>query len=321
MIVGIDISMNVIDACIRAGKRFLFGQFANTGKGRNDFHKWLKKNGVTAPRLFMEATGRYWEPLALWAYKLSWEVTIINPRNIRKFAEGKLGYNKTDKLDAEAILRFAECAEPGELRVWEPRSSEQNELREIQLEITGLEKMIGQERCRLKSGIQSAQVKARIQQTIDYLSSAKKQLQDKAISLIKRTPALSRKWKILKSVRGFGDKSAALLLAKIDFDRFSKGRQIVSYAGIAPKKFQSGKSVNKREYISRVGHAAIRSGLYFPAVVAMTHDPEMKACADRLKAKAKPTKVIICAIMTKLLLKAFALIRDDRFNDELPACA
>jgi hypothetical protein len=67
-----------------------------------------------------------------------------------------------------------------------------------------------------------------------------------------------------------------------------------------------------KERISRVGHADLRAALYFPAVVAMTHDPEMAEYKRHLEQRGKNTNVIICAIMARLLRKAFALIRDSR---------
>lgn len=308
-IVGIDISEGWFDCCIRVGEVFKRAQFTNDSSGFNNLHKWLKKQAVVEPQIFMEATGRYWCDLANWAFKHGWLVTVVNPRCIRAFADSRLQYNKTDKLDAECILRFAEGARPGELRNWTPPEKAQQELKELQMEIAGLGKMIGQERNRLKSGVKNQTVKETIRKTLEFLEAQKKALEERALEVIKQDKKLGAEYKTLKRIKGFGDKTIRILLARVDFARFRKGKQLVAFAGIAPRKWESGKG-RKSEHISRVGHADLRSALYLPAVVAMTHDPEMAKLKQRLESQGKANKVIICAVMATLLRKAFALVRD-----------
>jgi transposase len=310
--IGIDISDEKFDAFVRVYGKPHHAEFKNNEGGRNQFHKWLRKLDCVNPQLYMEATGRYGENLAYWANRLGWQVFQINPRLIRKFAEAKLSYNKTDKLDALAILRFAETSEEGEIRLWQPKTDNQNELRDLQMEIAGVDKMIAQERGRLKCGLRSQSVKRCIEQNIQFLNEQKKRLRNQALEVIKQNVKLSKNFQILKSQKGIGDITAIFLLNKIDFERFQKGRQLVSFAGIAPIEFSSGKSVRRKEQISRVGHSSIRDALYFPAVSAMTHDPDLRRYAQHLEANGKPKKVIICSIMARLLQTSFALIRDQR---------
>jgi transposase len=310
--IGFDISEDKLDIAARINNRKIHKVFANTARGRNDLHRWLKSADIAQVELYMEATGRYWEALANWAYKLGWQIFVINPRRIRQFAAAKLSYNKTDKLDAEAVLRFAETSEEGENLPWQPKSAAQLELRDIQMEISALDKMITAERARLKCGLISRTIKEFIQVNIKYLKGQRQRLLAMARQVIKNNPRLARQSKILQSQKGIGEKTAILLLSKFAYDRFDKGRQLVSMAGIAPAEFSSGKSVNRKQHISRVGHSDLRSALYFPAVSAMTHDPQMRELKKRLEAKGKCKKVIICAVMAQLLRIGFALIRDDR---------
>jgi len=310
--VAIDIGQESFDACFESECRRKKAEFKNTGSGRNEFHKWLRKHNVAEVHIFMEATGRYGEQLATWAYALGWKVTLINPCRTRRFAESEGIYNKTDSIDSECILDFSNSARAINLRLWKPKSSAEMEVKEIHMELLGIEKMIGQERNRSKSCIATGLIKLCISQNIEHLKAQKERLERSALQVIKSDDKLHHDYKILRQIKGIGDKTAIKILAKVDFDAFTKGRQLVGFAGLAPKKWESGKSVRKKEIISRVGHADLRSALYFPAIVAMTHDPEMAEYKRHLEQQGKPKKVIICAIMARMLRKAFAMIRDSK---------
>jgi transposase len=317
--VAIDIGKESFDAGVDTGGKRKRARFKNTHSGMNDLHKWLKKLGVEEVHMFMEATGRYGEQLAIWSYGLGWKVALINPFRMRRFAESEGIYNKTDRIDADCILDFSHSAAAHAMRLWKPKSNAENALKEIHMELLGIEKIIGQERNRSKSCITTGLIKLCIRQNIEHLKTQKVKLVHAALELIKSDAKLHHAYKILVKIKGIGDITAIKMLARVDFDAFTKGRQLVGFAGLAPKKWESGKSVRKKEIISRVGHADLRSTMYFPAVVAMTHDSEMIEYKKHLELQGKPKKVIICAIMAKLLRKAFALIRDSKRQQGLLA--
>jgi transposase len=280
-----------------------------SGRGMDQFRQWLKKNDVTEAHLWVESTGRYHEPLAEWAIERGWKVTVANPRCVRHFATAKLKLAKTDKLDAKVVLRFAESATSEEIVFWSPKSPACKALRDIHLELSGLKKLIGQEQNRLRCGLTNIAVKVRIRQTIKFLQAQQKALLAEAIRVIKADPELSKARKLLLTIKGIGDATIIVLLAKIDFELFRKGRQLVKFAGLDALPWQSGKT-NRQRGISRAGHADLRSALYLPAIVSMTHDANSKAFAKRLEASGCAKKEIICAIMSRLLRVAFAVVRD-----------
>lgn len=312
--VGIDIGQESFDASFEADGRRHKKPFKNTASGRSTFHKWLRKHDVEEVHIFLEATGRYGEKLASWAYGLGWKVTSINPCRTRRFAEAEGIYNKTDSIDSGCILDFSNSSRANNLRLWKPKSNAENQLREIYMELLGVEKMIGQERSRSKSCITTGLIKACIRQNIEHLKAQKRRLERAALEVIRGDGKLHHAYKVLIQIKGIGDKTAIKILARVDFDEFTKGRQLVGFAGLAPRKWESGKSVRRKEIISRVGHADLRSAMYFPAVVAMTHDPEMAEYKRHLEQRGKLKKVIICAVMARLLRKAFAMIRDSKRN-------
>ena len=50
--------------------------------------------------------------------------------------------------------------------------------------------------------------------------------------------------------------------------------------------------------------------LFNPARTAMRHDPDMAAFCARLRERGKPGKVILVAVMRKLLVRLNAALRD-----------
>jgi Transposase IS116/IS110/IS902 family len=78
-------------------------------------------------------------------------------------------------------------------------------------------------------------------------------------------------------------------------------RQWVAHAGLDPCAFQSGTSVDKPARISKVGNAHIRRALFMPALVAVRHEPHVKAFFDKLVARGKKPIQAYIAVMRKLL--------------------
>ncbi len=81
---------------------------------------------------------------------------------------------------------------------------------------------------------------------------------------------------------------------------------LVAYAGLNPRLYQSG-SITRRGAISKVGNAALRKSLYYAALSAKNHSAYFRPFVERLKAAGKRPKVIITALMRKLLVLAHAI--------------
>ena len=75
--------------------------------------------------------------------------------------------------------------------------------------------------------------------------------------------------------------------------------QAASLLGAAPFDFDSGAFKGQRHIWG--GRARPRRMLYLAALVAKRHDPAMKAFAERLTAKGKKPKVVVVAVMRKLI--------------------
>lgn len=314
MEIGVDISKLTFDAALCSGAKVIHAKFNNNQEGYIDFARWVKSVAEDRPHICMEATGRYGEGLAQFGFDLGWLVSVVNARKVKHFGQAMLQRHKTDKVDAQVLLLFCERMKP---EIWRPRV--RKDLHENQAAIQLLKKSIVQVENFLSSGVESLGVRETMLNQIDALRASLKILEDRANKLISEDPELRENHKILNSIIGFGDVTIRYLLSRIDFSKFPNARALTSFLGLNPRKYSSGTSVQKHDCISRVGHAETRSALYFPAVVAVTHDPRFRRFAERLRERGKAEKVIITAVMRKLVSLAFALLRSRQTYDPLRA--
>jgi transposase len=137
--------------------------------------------------------------------------------------------------------------------------------------------------------------------------------------LLAHTSALKNKVEHMQTIPGIGKTTAVAILAESpDIESFSNARQFAAYAGLTPKHKTSGTSVRGKSSISKIGSSKLRKALYFPAIVAKNHNPLFKKFTQKLSSKGKSTKVIIVAIMRKLLHLVFGVIKNNNtFNPHL----
>ena len=106
----------------------------------------------------------------------------------------------------------------------------------------------------------------------------------------------------IQTIPGMGKKTAVAVVSLVaDIRGFEDARQLAAFAGLTPREYQSGSSIRKRGKISKMGCCPLRKALYCPAMSAMQHNVLMKEFATKLKSKGKCGKVIVVAIMRKLL--------------------
>jgi transposase len=310
---GLDVSKLTIDACLLGGDRNKSRtQIPNNHAGFQQLMAWLNGIDTAELRVCLEPTGRYSRPLSLFLHQAGFKVSQVNSYAVLHHGRSKGIRSKNDRIDAFLLADYCMKEEPPE---WFPPDQAQAELRELQGRLDALDECITQEKNRLQSGITSQVVRQDIEEHLAQLLVRRMQLEHAAKALVQTDPTLSNDFAILKSVIGLGEKSVIRLLALVQFRKFKAGRQTACFAGLTPRQYESGTSVHKKEHISRRGSSELREALYFPAMVAIQHNPQLRAFADRLKERGKPPKVVICAVMRKLLVLATALINKQEFYD------
>ena len=156
----------------------------------------------------------------------------------------------------------------------------------------------------------------------DLIAQTEKKLHNiekRMAELVEASCDLKEDFENLKTIPGVAQKTALALLAELpDISLFTSARQLAAFSGLTPRHFASGSSVKRKSRISKVGSATLRKALYLPAITAKNHNPIMKAFAQTLAEKGKAAKVIIAAIMRKLLHTIYGILKNKTpFNHQI----
>ncbi len=183
--------------------------------------------------------------------------------------------------------------------------------------LEALTEMMTQEKNRLHAASLSQAlpplIRRDLARSIGTQQRAIERLTQAAVEFVLSDPQLARRFELLLSIPGFGTTSALHTLAELtllpaDMDV----RQWVAYAGLDPREYTSGTSVHKKVRISKAGNKHLRRALYMPALVAVQHQPHLRAFYEHLLARGKTKLQALVATMRKLLHAIFGMFKHDQ---------
>jgi transposase len=307
-VLGIDISKADFHGCLIQGRKQAKNSFPNAPTGYRRLRTWLRNRGCTKVHVCMEATGSYWEGLACALHEAGLEVSVVNPARTVHFARSQLRRTKTDQVDAQMIAQFCKTQNPDR---WSPPAPEILELRGV----LSYRAQLVDDKLRLLQMVSQIHVSKELQRlhakqmkTLDASIAA---IENQLRSMTKTDRTLQRQTSKLTAVKGIGLLTALEIIAKLPVERLRDAKAAAAYVGLTPRERQSGTSVHGQPRLCKTGNASLRRALYMPATVAMRHNHILNAFADRLKAKGKAAKLIVVAVMRKLVVLAFTILRRD----------
>lgn len=316
MVLGIDISKRKMDvALLKDGKPF-DKVFDNDAEGIAKLVQWLAYRKAGKVHACLEATGTYGEAVAEALVEAGHTVSIVNPSRIKGFAQSALSRTKTDRQDARLIAQFCLAWAP---EAWIPPAAEVKELREMIRCLHNLEDMLQMEKNRLEAGVSSPEVQQILERNIAHLEAQIEELERLIEDHIDKHPKLKDQRDLLTTIKGVGEKTANTFLAEIGtVSNFRTAKEVAAYCGLNVQERTSGSSVRGRSRLSKTGNAHLRKALYFPAVVAKTWNPAIRALAKRMEARGKTNMAIIGAAMRKLVHQMFGVLKTrTSFNSAL----
>jgi transposase len=251
----------------------------------------------------LEATGGYEATLAAACATADLPVAIVNPRQVRAFAQALGRTAKTDAIDAGVLALFGARVQPS------PRalpSAETQALAALVARRRQLLEMLTAERQRLQL-VDRGPVARDLRNHIRWLAKRVGDVDDEITGQIQRSPLWRAQEDLLRSVPGVGPIVARTLLAELPELGTLDRRAVAALVGVAPYNCDSGQFRGRR--LIWGGRAPVRATVYMAALAASQHNPVLARFYQRLRTAGKPPKLALVAVMRRLLTILNAMLK------------
>ena len=141
--------------------------------------------------------------------------------------------------------------------------------------------------------------------TLKYLEKTLENIETEIKNNVEKN--VSKESEILRSEKGIGEKTVAILLSQLPELGKIDNRKIAKLVGVAPMAHDSGVKTGKR--FIRGGRKRVRNALFMASLSAIKSNPKVKDFYQRLRSDGKPGKTAIVAVMRKLLIILNAKMR------------
>lgn len=296
--IGVDVSKARLDVAVDGDARVW--SYANDRGGWEALVKWIRQSGLTDGVIVLEATGGYEQGVADALYEAKLKVSRINPRQARDFAKATGQLAKTDQLDARVLAQMATRLK---VTLYEPASPPQRRLAEWITRRRQVVGMVKAERQRLR-GVSDKDLRQLLMRSIQQCERMQAKLDQAIAEQRKALPACEA----LSSLKGVGPVAQATLISQLpELGRLDR-KAIAKLVGVAPLAHDSGQHRGQRHVWG--GRGAIRQVLYMVALSAIRYEPSIRTFYQSLRARNKPGKVALVAVMRKILVILNARMRE-----------
>lgn len=301
-VLGVDVSLDRLDLCSLPNEQR--SQMPNSPAGVSALAQACLDQGIEL--VCLEATGGLERLLVKELQRRGIPVAVVNPRQIRDFARSMNRLAKTDRLDAHTIALFAQRMQP---QPSPPLTENAEKLHALNTRRRQVRAMLVQEQNRL-TRTWNPQIRQLIQQAIDLYQQQLEELSTQIEQLFETDTQFQHIAHIVRSTPGIGPVATAALIAELpELGRLNR-RQVARLVGVAPINRDSGQLRGKRT--TGGGRSALRRCLYMPTLVAIKHNPKIKAFYQRLLQLGKPKMVALVASMRKLLVILNLMVKNNQ---------
>ena len=296
--VGIDVSKARLDVAVTTGEVWSVG---------NDRAGWTELIGrlgtIGADAIGLEPSGGYERGAIEALTGAGLPVRRVEAGRVRAFA-GILGLKaKTDRIDAMLIARFVQTL-PG-------RAVEPDARSRALAELVDARRALCEEQVRVRNQaeqLRDPMLRRMASRRLNRMKADVLLLEKRLTDIVAADPELADRDRRLRSVPAVGPVLSWTLMAHLpELGRLSH-KQIAALVGVAPYDRQSG-TLKGRSMI-RGGRAVVRNVAYMAALIGARYNPVLKAMKQRLADKGKPGKVILVALINKLMTLLNAIVRD-----------
>lgn len=320
--IGVDVSKLKLDFCLWHDEKVISEMVVSNHPEsiKGYLQEFLSGTDVADSLVCAEYTGQYTYPLSCACSELGVDLWLENPTQI-KYRSG-VQRGKNDKLDAQKIAIYAS------------RFIDQIRLYSLPDKVIGTLKQLVNERdmyvCDRGKYRGQLTDQRDYMDKIDYNNKSKRlrkliknlelvidQIEEQIRKLIDSDKTLSRQYQLLCSIVGIGERtSIKMIVVTNGFRDFRKGRQFCCHAGVAPFSYSSGSSQHSRNKVSHRADKSIKKLLHLAALSVITTKGELHDYYVRKVSEGKNKMTVINAIRAKLVLRMFAVIRNDRLYEK-----
>jgi len=320
---GIDPSKLKLDFCLLKGLKKLSHKVVKNKPAaiRRWLLKVLKQHNIQLAdcRFCIEETGIYCNHLTSVLLEMEANFSLENATRI-KYSNG-LTRGKNDKVDAFRIAQYA-VRYTDRLTVYQPKRAiiyqldELEKLRKKLMAHRNAHKVNNKEKNAFLSESIMAATNTHIPETVAFFDKKIKEVEKDMDDLIKGDEQLKWLMKLICSVPGVGKVTArAFIIITNEFKNGFSAKQMACYCGVAPFKYQSGKSLKYKDRVSHKANKKMKTLLHLCAVsVGRTNSDLGRYYKRKLKA-GKHKMSVINALRNKIIHRVFAVVAKQKMYE------
>jgi transposase len=298
---GIDVSKDRLDVMVLPQEQCC--SVPNNVAGWAEMVEQLRGRSIAA--IGIEASGGYERGAVRALLAADLPVRQVNPFKLRQFARASGVLAKNDPLDARMIASFVAIMPTRPAQRQAPAAERLVEMLAVRRQLSA-EKIAAENASRL---LEDTMLRRLSRRRITRLAADIDRLDESLVEIVGTDAALAHRYRLLTSMPGVGAVLACTLIALLPELGQMNRKQVAALVGVAPYAFESGTLKGRRCIWG--GRAPVRQVLYMAAMSASNWNPLLKAFHDRLKAAGKKPKIVIVAVMRKMITMLNAMIRDD----------
>ena len=331
---GMDVSKLWIDITIMCvlnhqKQPTITERFDNDAAGIKALDKWLRKHQVSFDEnslLVIENTGVYHRVVWEYCSTKGLPLYIGNATHI-KWSFG-IARGKNDKIDSQRLCTYA-FKNAGELKATPVLNPMFLRLKDM---ITARSRLLVQKNSikvylgELKLS-NSKETQLIIEQAhkaaLEGIKESIKIVEKQIHKIIAEDPAIKNNYDLLLSVPRIGHLTAVYIICCTNnFICKITGKQLPSYAGVAPFSNTSGTSIKGRDKVHKMANKDLKKLLHMGALSAITHIAEFKDYYQRKVKEGKHAQSVINAVRSKIALRAVAVInKQEKYVDKYQKAA
>jgi transposase len=296
---GIDVSMDRLDVMVMPDRAGF--SVENNAAGWTELIEHLHGSPVVA--IGIEPSGGYERGVIRALLAASLSVRRINPNKLRQFARARGVLAKNDRLDARLIAEY--------VAIMPTRIVQRDAAAERLAEVVTMRRQLCDEHVTVQnqaSHVEDAMLRRLNKRRLARLEADIRLLDKRMAEIVAANPALAQRYRLLISMPSVGPVLAFTLIALLpELGQMSR-KQIAALVGLAPYDFDSGKLRGHRSIYG--GRMPVRNVLYMAALSACRYNPALRTFHNRLAAADKRSKIIIVAVMRKMITMLNAMVRD-----------